>query len=229
MNYEFSDAPIVSRRIDRRTSKQKKWAKVSAQKKQDLKQEIYSVKDLVAQGFYNSSTVAIPFGIEVWTRKSMKRDKLSHFEWEERKIHTLSLSLPSSRSCQYLANIRPLFWEDSATYYWSFHQRPIVAMWCVLDLLQRLLYLPHWDKVNSIPLRWSLGNEKTLAKARFFVDKINKSGQFNIPPPPIKWMGSLNATRHQATPYDYEWTTGKRERNEAKNHWDSAIQNTAIA
>lgn len=223
MNYEFIESPIIQRRIDRRSLKQKEWASEKAQKRKDLIREICSVEELIDRGFYDEKPRVRPYGIEIWTRICTVRDKLSANEWEERSVHTLALCLPAEINLAVVEKLKPMFWEESDTYYWAFNQSGNVACWCVLDFLTRLINLPHWDNLPSIPLRWRLGNSKTLDLVTKIVSKINDSGKFETPLPLIQWKGSLNATRHNSTPYDYEWQTGKRDRVESRAFWNKKI------
>jgi hypothetical protein len=223
MNYEFIDSSIISKRIDRRTTCQKKWAAEKAARNRELKLEIYSVEELISSGFYNSSSKLPAYGIEVWTRNCTVRDEASGGEWEQRRIHTLSLSLPTKANLQFIEKMNPMYWEESSTYYWAFKQQPAIVMWCVFDLLSRILYLPHWDTIKSIPIRWRLGNENARTFAEKTISSINCSGNFDAPIPKIIWLGSLNATRHKSTSYDYDWQTGKMTRDEASSYWNKKI------
>lgn len=223
MNYDFVDSPIILRRIDRRTAKQKRWAEEKAIRNRERKLEIYSVKELVADGFYEAIPKIPAYGIEIWTRNCTVRDELSNWQWDNRKIHTFSLSLPTNKNLESVKKIFPMYWEESNTYYCGFVQRPAIVMWCIFDLLSRVLYLPHWDNFDSIPLRWRLGNQKTRNLAEHYVKEINALGKFNVPPPKPEWQGSVNATRHKATPYDYEWQTKKTDRDIARGFWNKKI------
>jgi hypothetical protein len=223
MNYEFIHSPIILKRIDRRTPNQKKWAKEKANRSRNLKREIHSVTDLISMGFYEDCDRTKPYGIEVWERKCTIRNRFTNFEWEEKKIPTLSLSLSENKNLQSIKKFAPMHWDESDTYYWAFNQRKIVALWCICDLLGRLLYLPHWESSLTIPLRWRFGNEKTFGKVSEIIHNINETGKFDLNPPHIKWMGDLNTTRHRATPYDYEWQTGKLERGFSRNYWNQKI------
>lgn len=225
MRYVLIDEPIISRRIDRRTLRQKRQQQERQQERFEKFSEIFSVKEMAAKGFYGSDRPAqlMPYGVEVWHRHCTLRDERG--EWYERDIATLALCLPQMSALQLVERLGPSYWEDSQTFYWGFNQRGNVPLYCILDLMSRLHQLPHWDSIAAVPVRWRAGNTAARAIAQRQIEKVN-SGTFSLKPPaiPSEAGRSINDLRHNDTPYDYEWQTGKRPRNEAKAYWNRAIK-----
>lgn len=228
MQYAFTDAPIISRRIDRRTPKQRRIVAERWQKKFDELSSLYSVAEMQQMGFYNTPEHKLPYGIEVWHRHCTLRDKSSNWEWYELKVATVALCLPRMERLQAVERFSPMYWEDSRTYYWGFKQTyGKVVLWCIFDLLNRLLDLPHWHNIDRIPLRWIAGNENARAIASKQIELINL-GEFALESPKLRDKDlhlPLHKLRHDCTPYDYEWQTGKRSRDEAQRFWNEAIKN----
>ena len=179
MEYIFTDAPIVSRRVDRRTHKQKRIAQERRQAKFDRFSELFSMQEMIDMGFYNCEPKLLPHGIEIWNRHCTLRDKSSNFEWYELEVPTLALCLPKMERLHQVERLSPSYWEESKTFYWAFKQRQKVVVYCILDLISRLIYLPHWEKVSSIPVKWMLGNERCLLFAKEQIEKIN-NGSFDL-------------------------------------------------
>lgn len=227
MFYRFCDDPIISRRVDRRSPKEKRRQAEIAESRRESLADALEVDQLLAMGFYDSKNRKLPHGVEVWVRHCTVRDKFG--EWEELSVPTLAVCLPYPQSSPKLLKMNPNFWEESQTYYWGFKQKSQrVVLWCCLDLLNRLLSLPDWRECESIPLRWRwrADNEKATATVKAFIEIIN-DGRFALPPryhPPDADRLPLANLRHNYTPYDYEWQTGKKERNEARAYWNQQIE-----
>ena len=115
----------------------------------------------------------------------------------------------------------PQIWPKSQVLYWAFNQKPKVALWCIFDLLNRLILFPtYWKDLTDIPVGWHLGDAKTKALAFTQLEKINL-GEWNYDGRPsldVK-RDSFNEWRHQSTPYDYEWQTEKYSRDDAYKFW----------
>lgn len=227
MEYVFTDAPIVSSRVDRRTPKQSRIAADRRQEKFERFSELFSVEEMVKMGFYSHENKPLPYGIEVWRRHCTLRDESSNHEWYELQVPTLALCLPKMEGLHQVEKLNPMYWEESKSFYWGFKQRsPFVPLYCILDLLNRILNLSQWQEAKSIPLRWKLGNDKVKIFAKKYIEDIN-NGQFKLKYPPIPNNAvktlKISYLRHNYTPYDYEWQTGKRSRDEAKQFWDQKI------
>lgn len=224
MEYEFSNAPIISRRIDRRSAKQKQRAAEKAEDRFREFSELFSVEQLLEMGFYNKSIKQLPYGIEVWNRLCHIRDESTNYEWEEQLIPTLALCLPRMERLNKVQSMNPMYWEESQTFYWRFKQQGNVVLYCILDLLNRLIDLPHWESVDAIPLRWSVGNSRALEFAKYQISRINdRSFDLRWTIPSIPEGVSINAARHLLTPYDYEWETGKVSRDTSREYWNQVL------
>lgn len=174
-------------------------------------------------GFYNSKDKPLPHGVEVWSRNCTARDEQG--EWEELQIPTLAVCLPKMERLNQIERLSPLYWEESQTFYWGFKQRGNVAFWCILDLLDRLVLLRNWNDITTIPIRWRLGNAEAKALVEKHTQKMNQGERFVLKAPiNIPSNVTLNEARHFYTPYDYEWQTSKRDRDEAKEYWNSIIR-----
>ena len=227
MIYQFTDQPNIKRRSP---VKRAAWAIAHADKKRQQMLDTYTVEELIAMGFYSHESKPLPHGIEIWSRKCQISDK--HPErptWQEISVPTLALCLPYIGHLSRAEKIfKDQYWAECQTYYYGFRQQSSsVVLYCILDLLNRLINLTHWDKYESIPLNWRIANPKALEFAMRHIAKINE-GTFSLQPPTLKpeWLKySVTKIRHEYTPYDYEWETSKRSRDEAHEYWNAKIIN----
>ncbi len=240
MEYIFTDSPMITKRIDRRSSKLKRIQQERAEERSLKFQEIMSVQDLIKMGFYESKNNTMPFGIEVFTRTCTLKDK--NHEWYEREVPTLALCLPKKEYFSEIEKLNPAFWENSLTHYWGFKTSAIPALWAITHLLERLINLSAWESFYPIPICWKLGNDRAMKVAKSTVEKINQSIPLNYEiPPQMKIIektallelyqkhnshsGSITSfLRHEYTPYDYLWQTGVLNRDQARSILNSNIK-----
>lgn len=190
------------------------------------------IETLVEIGFYSSKPKLKPCGIEIWNRVVNLRDE--HGEWEQYLVPTLAICLPNMAESHRVQRFSPSYWEESEAFYWGFKTSTSVAIYCCLDLLDGLLDLPCWQQIDFVPLRWNwqFKDSQLMPFVVKQIDRIN-SGRFSLNPPPIppgvkKHSLTLAQIRHFYTPYDYEWQTGKKERDEAKEFWNKKIKEVLI-
>lgn len=160
-----------------------------------------------------------PYGVEVWVRDCTTRDKFG--EWEQVKIPTVAVVLPIGVSDREILRLNPLIWEEQKAFLWGFRQVSPVASWCANDLLRRLRSLSAWDCVPTIPIRPKQINKAKLQNA---IDWINAGQEKPFVLGRLDRDLPLSTLRHNCTPYDYEWQTGKRDRDRAKQHWNALIK-----
>lgn len=196
----------------------RRYREDQAAKRQALLDEL-PVEVLIAHGHYNRSPRPLPHGIDIWERECQG-------EYESIKVPTLAACFPLDQSpSRQLAKLNPMHWEGG-TYYWAFKQTDwSVVNWCCFDLLDRLLDLPDWKPADQIPLRWAFRPWDKRDRLWLMIERINAgqwTGQY-YKPHPLPGL-SLNANRHERTPYDYEWQTGRKDRNEAQAYWNEVIK-----
>lgn len=189
-----------------------------AAKRQAIIDEL-PIEALIKLGYYDSQPKLLPHGIDIWERECQG-------EYAQVKVPTLAVCFPVDQNLsQQLARLNPMHWEGG-TYYWSFKQTDwSVVNWCILDLLDRLLDLPDWKPVDQIPVRWAYRPWESRDRLWQAVKRINNgqwTGAYFKPHP--KPELSLNANRHERTPYDYEWQTGRKDRDSARIFWNKAIK-----
>lgn len=226
MIYRFDDRPIISHRQERKSNRLQRELQTRKERKREELYELCTVDELIAMGFYEGGKQKpMPYGVEVWERDCTLSNENG---WTyNRSVSTVALCLPEMKWLSSVEKFNPMYWEETKTHYWGFKvSSNAVALYCIMDLLHRIHRLRHWDEVACIPLRWRCGNEKCLLFAQQQVNKINNN-LFALQPPSIKeqWLSyPLNKIRHEYTPYDYEWQTGKRDRDSAHEYWNTKIQ-----
>lgn len=249
MQYQFVDKPICCQRVDRLSSREKRFLRERAEKKRSEMQELFSVEQLIDMGFYESLDKPKPYGVELTTVQTEKMDA----DWYQ--MHTIEsyrivVCPPENTSVTSIKKLNPYFWSDSNSYFWKYEIYGNAMMWVSIDLLSRIFDFSCWDKVESIPLLWKIGNEKAYQKSQLLVSRINKGSFKDIPFPAIPVIDNLeekvaislslrfpksqikvtnkaiiNYLRHHWTPYDYLWETERMSRDEARQCCDAiAIQ-----
>lgn len=166
--------------------------------------------------------IRTPFGVQAWMRVVHEADKNGYTAQAARL--TLAATFPYEHGSKSLERLRPAYWENQEAYYWSFQQaHEGIRLWCLCDLLDRLLDLPEWKNVEEIPLfaRLPGKGKETLTQA---VAQIN-AGRWNPDPPVLPQYPALplNELRHNYTPYDYLWQTGRGDRDSLHAHWNSIL------
>ena len=236
MQFLLNENSIFNRRIDRRSSSQKRLQAKIAEKRRERLQEEFSVDQLVELGFYDYQKKQRPFGVEIMSYTSEEMDA----DWYElRKIQKCKIRLfpPDGTSVTRIKKFNPHWNQESEGYYWVYQIYGAPMLWVCFDFLSRLIQLSCWDYCESVPLYWRFGNEKALDLLNRQMYLINQ-GRFNlnIPPPPIispedleyqtrrsiqlripgdvyklpaTNKAKISYLRHHHTPYDYLWQTNK--------------------
>lgn len=195
--------------------KLKRWEKERAQKRR-VKIDALSVEEKFSQGYYDRHEYkALYHGIKVWNRKCNIINAIGGHEIAFRP--TLALGFP-------VRDVAPVLgaqvWEKSQVFYWSFAQSGNMPLYCVFDLLDRLLDSKYWQSdFLEIPIFWSLGNEKCKTLAAQKIPEINRGRWAKKRPYLPPSADDYDEWRHRCTPYDYEWQTHKYSRDAAYSYW----------
>lgn len=156
-----------------------------------------------------------PYGIKIWMREAIRINEIG---WSyTQSAPTMTVGFPSK-------NIEPIlggrYQKKTNTLYWSFFQKKNIPLYCILDLLDRLIDCKYWEKdYQIVPIEWRIGNLKALEFANSQIDLINwgkyRDRRLFYPPDSENFAD----WRHNKTPYDYEWQTEKFSRDEALDFW----------
>jgi hypothetical protein len=241
MQYELNSAgAIINRRIDNRSTALKRKMAERRDKKRQEWQELFEPPELVATGFYKTPpSLVTPYGIEIWLSEA----NCKYFP-------AFAAAPPISTNLEKLGGI---YHSDSKSWHWRFKCSKNVALWSILDLLDRCLDLNCWSQVETIPVVWRWSWDFGLKKALKQIECIN-AGCFELKHPPIPVIQNIEEValrydnernnprdngkpllkdgsravmpylRHYHTPYDYYWQTSKMSRDRAKVLFNSRIR-----
>lgn len=240
MQYRFARARISRIKIEQ-SKKQKDWL----EKKRERLLETFTVEELISLGFYDTKPPSkTAFGVDVY---NSSMDKLSTDRQSVSRENYINISVVLPPNCNPpwgLKNLNPHFDKARNSYCWRYQINGTAMIYCVYDLLTRILDFPTWDTTDAIPLYWAIGDSRSVEKAKQIIPLIN-SRNFRLKIPSVCFNGTadqliaatkdyleknipLGATvqmsqkavfaylRHQYTPYDYLWQTNKLERDKAK-------------
>lgn len=245
------DKPICHQRVDRLSSRERKFRRERAEKKRAEMQELFSVDQLVEMGFYESLDKPKPYGVELTTVQTEKMDA----DWYG--LHTIEsyriiVCPPENTSSASIKKLNPYFWSDSNSYFWKYEIYGNAMMWTAIDLLSRIIEFSCWDEIESIPLHWKIGNEKAYQTIKSVIPNINQGSSFTSPSIPrvpkvdnlekrvrasmslqlpkekiqVNNRSIVDYLRHHWTPYDYLWETARLDRDNAKRLCNRLIEKT---
>jgi hypothetical protein len=215
---ELVDRPIFKRRktVDRKLAP---WQKQAIEKRLQRLEEM-PVNLKIQLGFYGQNSKTVPCGFDAFFRDCQNDDGCQ-------RIPTLAVSLPdraTSKDRQKMIALGFQYWEDCDSYYWGFKQESGNAVaWSMFDLIRRILAVQHcWDEEQSIKVYWCCFDRGQVLQKHW--PKIASNQSIKYPPLNFDRSRSIAWNRHNRTPYDYEWQSGLRDRDSAKQHWNLLIK-----